>query len=66
MSYKRQNNSFNSQPQTFQSTISAEQKYLQIVDSVKNSMAIHQNTENKKIKGCQIHPESSKKCRKCK
>lgn len=24
------------------------------------------NLKNKKIKGCQMHPEYSKKCRKCK
>jgi hypothetical protein len=46
--------------------MSAEQKYLQVVDNVKNSMAMQQNIGNKKLKGCQIHPEPSKKCRKCK
>jgi hypothetical protein len=65
MSYKRQNNNYTPKPQPFQSAMSAEQKYLQIVDSVKNSMAMQQNMGNKKAKGCQIHPEPSKKCRKC-
>lgn len=40
MSYKRQNNNYTPKPQPFQSAMSAEQKYLQIVDSVKNSMAM--------------------------
>lgn len=57
MSYKRQNNPTiqNIQP-VYQSSMSAQQKYLQIVESVKSSLNMQGGSKNKKIKGCQMHP----------
>ena len=60
MSYKRTEQQTN-RP-IFQSQMTSEQKYHQIVDSVIQSMPLSQKT---KIKGCSIHPQPSKKCRKC-
>lgn len=42
--------------------MTCEQQYQQIVDSVSASI----NSNSKKIKGCQMHPVLSAKCRKCK
>jgi hypothetical protein len=73
MSYKRQPHHIQqnhlqikiSQP-VYQSTMSAEQKHTLIADSVASSINMDNNFKYKKIKGCQMHPELSKKCRKCK
>lgn len=48
--------------------MSAEQKYLQLVDSVKNEISMRggQSGPGKKVKGCTMHPLPSTKCRKCK
>jgi hypothetical protein len=47
---------------SFSSGMTSEQKYQSIVDSVQISLS---GRADQSVKGCQMHPKASQKCRKC-